>query len=331
MIGSNVWYDDIDNISDTPIIFACMTNNIELTRSCIERGDDINQTDKHDVPAVQVAATWGSDLVLQYLIDNNAIIDNPLSLLLAINMGVSSPHVINNRSRSASIIEQIITSYPNLDLNQPINASHRYNLLSSAAMSDYTNSVKVLLKHGAHPQCIQTWHSNPLMFATSNANPVIVRDLLWHGADANFQYDQLHPIMWCITNIATYAFPRPMRMSIQFSGYLGLQSKVIPGANLTCFILLITNGARYKPDNMLIKHIEQHNELKDHKHYAIMSSQEQQEYYANLFTRIKERWWVRKVIRSNWYDRAMQKVYKPGVGAGYFSAMSNIDNLLQNT
>ena len=84
-------------------------------------------------------------------------------------------------------------------------------------------------------------------------------------------------------------------------------------------------------DNMLIKHIEQHSEIKDHKHYIMMSSQEQQEYYANLFTRIKERWWVRKVIRSNWYDRAMQKAYEPGIGAGYFSAMSDIDNLLKNT
>lgn len=311
------------------LLHACMTNNIELANSRISRGDDVDQTDQYGAPAILVAATWGSDLVLECLLDNNAIIDEPLSLILAINMGVSSPYVANNRTRSAKSIERILTKYPGIDLNQTVNTSHHYNLLSAAAMSDYTNSVHVLLKYGANPNTSSAWHNNPLMFATSNANPVIVRELLIYGANPNIECDQLHPIMCCLTNIATYAFPRPMRMSTRFSGYLGLQAKVSPSLNLECFLILIIHGSRYKCNNELTWHIEQHVELKNHKHYKIMSSHNTQEYYAELFNRIKTRWWVRKIILSSWYERAIQKVYAPGKGVGYFSTMHDIDNLLQ--
>ena len=313
------------------LLHACMTNNIELARSRISCGDDINQKDQYDPPAIMIAATWGSDLVLDYLLDNNAIIDEPISLMIAINMGVPSPHIANNRTRSAMTIERILTTYPNIDLNKTVNVSHHYNLLSAAAMSDYTNSVHTLLKHGANPNASSPWHNNPLMFATSNANPMIVRELLLHDANPNVEFDQLHPIMCCLTNISTYAFTRPMRISTKFSGYLGLQAKVNPSLNLACFLILITHGSRYKCSNELVWHIEQHIEIKNHMHYKIMSSCTAQEYYADLFNRIKTRWWVRKIIHSAWYERAIKKVYEPGHGVGYFSTMNDIDNLLQTT
>lgn len=304
-----------------------MVNNIAVAKQCIEDGEDPNIKDRNGASAIEVAASWSSELILEYLLDLNVDIEHPAKLIHCINMGLSTTK--HGRYKSGNPLKRILERFPTTDLNKSFNEYHRYNIIGSAAINDYTEGVRILLEHGASPNVTNPPQCNPLIFSVSNSNPEIVQQLLVYGADPNATMRTNHPILSCITNISYYAFKKPLHLTNLF-GMRPLIADAAPETNLECFILLVTHGSRYTPDNNIIEYMERHEDLFKHAHYKLFKTTESQEHVAKLFVTIKQRWWVRKIILSGWYRRSMMRLYAPYTGNGYHSTMNDIGNLLQN-
>jgi len=310
---------------------ACMMDDVSRLDWFGPESFDVNTKDLHGTSAIELAASWGSHRVFEKLFENpNCIIEKPRHLLHALNMGAGCKP--NSRTMSSVCVEKVLKRFPNVVLNGRLSEYNLYTILGSAITSDYTESVKVLLDAKADPNPSESRSGipSPLTMACANSNPLIVKLLLLHGATVGeYRKENVvkpkHAINVCLSNISLYAFGRPLQLpSFTYPG--GLSKYVTENSNLECFILLVQNNGIYDMDERLENYDDSHEELLTHPHYKLFASVENQKRIGKLFRTMKARWWVRKVIRSEWYERAIQKCYKPGVGAGFFSTLSSFLN-----
>ena len=145
----------------------------------------------------------------------------------------------------------------------------------------------------------------------------MLKELLNNGGSANAMQDHTHPIQCCINNIIFYTNSTPAHLNLNRTSPYRSNNDVKSACNMACFIELICNGARYNIDDEYVAYTSRNKALYEHKHFSIFSSISKQDYYNNLFNKIKQRWWVTKIFRSKWYENSMKTVYKPVVGKGY--------------
>ena len=78
-------YSHISEFTSTsPLIYACMINNIALAKRCIDDGEDPNTKDTNGASAIEIAASWSSELILNYLLDLYVKVEQPAKLIYCI-------------------------------------------------------------------------------------------------------------------------------------------------------------------------------------------------------------------------------------------------------
>jgi ankyrin repeat protein len=156
--------------------------NAEIIPVLLEHGADVTaRDDTHSMP-LHLAASRGSPDIVQLLIkhdaDVNALDGNlktPLHLLLLAQVSVKTEGFL--LQRRTNVKEQ----------NDKGNSKHGRRRLSTntETMPVNTETIQVLLEHGADVTARDETHTTPLHLAASIESPEIVRLLIQHGADIN--------------------------------------------------------------------------------------------------------------------------------------------------
>ena len=99
--------------------------------------------------------------------------------------------------------------------NSPVN---NVNLIGAVKLND-VSMVKMLLDSGSNPNLLDTCKRSPLFYAIMNGNTLIVRTLLEHGGNANWQsWDYREGcLLFCAVNNSHIEI---FRLLMQFGGVI---------------------------------------------------------------------------------------------------------------
>lgn len=194
------------NQGSTPLFDACFSNNLNIIKSIVEHGADVNQPNIYDVTPLHLAAGYCEPAVVDYLLAQGAMLkaesrqgENALiwavirqnfdvaDRLFELGLNINDPnaegrtimHRMWNMTPEAldyAIAHEADIHFKALDGNQPIHA---------AAWTGRADIVQKLLEAGADPNALSGDGRTPLLNAASSDSLAVVELLLNFGADVN--------------------------------------------------------------------------------------------------------------------------------------------------
>lgn len=100
------------------------------------------------------------------------------------------------RNNNVSYVQHYLEKGGEVDLTKDIPASdgkvHDYTLLMEAANHGSIEVAIVLLKHKANVNAVTSFNTTPLIYAARGGNPALIKLLIDHGADIN--WDESAPL-----------------------------------------------------------------------------------------------------------------------------------------
>lgn len=166
---------------NTPLMLACINDNLELVKFLIESGEELNRENSSGENAVYISAA-GRKEILQLLLKNGA---SSKCKKPALAQAVTKNGLGN--------IELLLKAGVNVD---EVNYEG-YTALMHAINNDNSEAAEFLINHGANVnlQTRDTSQYNALYLAVSRKNKEIVSQLIKAGADVNLSCYFGNPIM----------------------------------------------------------------------------------------------------------------------------------------
>ncbi len=159
--------------SNSPMISAVRSRYIETVKLLIDRGYDVNAMDSSERTALQYAAYYSREDIIDLLTKNGAkILNGYTGLCIAVIK--HDMEKVKHYSKERTTI--------NWSENEAQSALHK------AIRTNQTEVVKVLLEAGAHAESRDHDGGSPLSHAVAEQNPEIIKLLIDAGANANYQH-----------------------------------------------------------------------------------------------------------------------------------------------
>ncbi|KAJ8059471.1 hypothetical protein OCU04_011132 [Sclerotinia nivalis] len=159
---------------ETLLTNAAKLGNVIIAKFLLERGIDVNHTNRNNKTPLQRALSNGHTEIVKLLLENGAdinCINNDSNILL--QEALSNEHM--------DIVKLL------LENGADINYANNYNNTSllNAASNRHTKIVKLLLENGADINYTNNYGNTPLLEAATHGHMEIVKLLLENGADVN--------------------------------------------------------------------------------------------------------------------------------------------------
>ena len=184
-----------DKCWDTPRLFttienlhfACRHGLTEAVRLLIAKGANLEQRNSADLTPLQIAVFRGHLDIVQMLVTEGADVEctdkNGSTLLLwACEIG---------QNEAAKIL---------LEGRAVVNYSNGSSPLQQAAQSGYLDFCRLLLSHGADPDCKNVKGDTVLLWASQLGHTDLVDVFLEGGADIEFRNNSGTPLQWACVN-----------------------------------------------------------------------------------------------------------------------------------
>lgn len=220
------------------LLQAARTNDLVLAQSALSSGADANIKNDEGTPTVVVAAAYGSDRVLNLLLDKDAQVNatsafgNTAAMLAAFNDNASSLTMLarhganlfarNSYTWTASEVAEKLGNIKSLkalldsgasvfdEYISPSNEMGGATLILEAVVQQNLPMVTMLLAHHPNLETMGTWggtgrHFTPLMWAAANGLNQIAATLLTAGANPNTATPQSNRTAYDYASDSTYA------------------------------------------------------------------------------------------------------------------------------
>jgi len=164
----------------TALIFAMP--NLEIVMYLVEHGADVNKADNNGITPLMYASMKGYYDIVEYLIENNAIIDFKSKYYgNAINMSVD-----DNNWRIYDYLEKFDT------VDKSINKITKYELLTDESLIGNLDMVKNYINKGYNINEVDNYGNTALMKASYNGHIEVVKYLVECGADIDIVNNDLY-------------------------------------------------------------------------------------------------------------------------------------------
>ncbi len=170
-------------MDETALIIAARKGNLDIARTLLKAGADINARTKYDDTALTAATYFCHPNVAKFLIEQGADVN-------AKNAGYGSTPLMNaSECNDLEIVKSLIKKGAKVNEQNKCDESS----LMAAALKGYSDIVQALLAAGADPNLVfNAKNANmagrtALMAATHNKHKDIVALLLASGADPNIK------------------------------------------------------------------------------------------------------------------------------------------------
>ena len=160
-------------MTQTPLIFAATSGNIDVVQALLHAGADVNEVENDSWSAILVAAFKNFEDIAIMLIDNGA---NPFVESV---QGISAAFIAQEREQKR-VLEAIERWQEHRKFVDSLNTR-----LLDAALSVDVDAVSQLLAAGADPSYVNSAGYSPLIGASRSGCLGCVRLLLQAGADVN--------------------------------------------------------------------------------------------------------------------------------------------------
>ena len=160
---------------DSPVADAAMRRDMELVRSLLDQGADVNGAQGDGMTALHWAAEHGNAATARLLFNAGA------NLGAVTRLGGYTPLHLAARTGSAEVVEALLGAGAD---PRAATTTGGATGLHFAAAAGSREAVKALLDHGADPDARgSAWGQTPLMFAAAGGRAGAIRALMDGGAD----------------------------------------------------------------------------------------------------------------------------------------------------
>ena len=157
--------------SYTPLTYVCRTGQVELAKSLIEMGADVNKPDRHGCTPLTSAVATSSEDIVKLLILHGADVD----LCPRHDIPPIAGAVYRN---SMEIVNMLVKSGADVDQRRPLTQT----ALEIAIIADNLDMVKRLVAAGADVNNCDYYHTSPLHKAFYHASRDVFEFLRSVGA-----------------------------------------------------------------------------------------------------------------------------------------------------
>ncbi len=203
-LSSDVLNGITNTHSATPLTFAVECRRLNVVRTLLEKGAQVDRADLTGRTALFIACAQNTEDMVQALLEHKA---NPNKLSpaesVAEELDILTPHASTSclgvaiKNHNMKIVKQL------LDAGAAVNFSHRGSYLDLCVNQDNVGLVKLLCEHGCDVNAKPAEGSDtPLFQAVRGTNISSARILLEHGANPNYVTEQGNTL-----NVAAASFP----------------------------------------------------------------------------------------------------------------------------
>lgn len=167
--------DSVDYYGNTPLIHACMYNNIGVAKALLAKGANIEAIDSAEYTVLMKACRLNNDTVVKMLLVHGA----------SVNAGRLAPLLLACENRNMHIVELLLAANADVEVVD----ESGYTPLIVACKKGTLSIVDMLLRANAQLSVANLDSFTPLMLASANGYANIVERLLEAKAkaDANTQ------------------------------------------------------------------------------------------------------------------------------------------------
>ncbi len=160
---------------DSPVADAAMRGDLDLVRSLIDQGADVNGAQGDGMTALHWAAENGSAATAELLVNAGA---NPGAVT---RLGGYTPMHLAAKAGSAEVVRAFLDAGADPRAATSTGGATALHFAAAAGSGD---AVKALIDHGADPDARgSAWGQTPLMFAAAIGRVGAIRALMDGGAD----------------------------------------------------------------------------------------------------------------------------------------------------
>jgi uncharacterized protein len=161
--------------SERALLDAARTGDVEVVRSLLASGVDVNHAAGDGMTALHWAAERGDVEIVELLVGAGASVDP------GTRIGHYTPLHLAGRSGSAAVVRILLEAGADLPARSTNSGATPVHL---AAAAGNPAAVAALLDYGADPDAREgAWDQTPLVFAAANDRAEVIRVLLERGAD----------------------------------------------------------------------------------------------------------------------------------------------------
>ena len=234
-----------DILRNTPLIYACEYNAMDIVKLLVESGCDIHQQNINGYSAVDIACINGYTPLFLYLVDCGASLKrhDPLEkkslLIMACQFG------------ALEMVEYLLNKYSEFYItnkNIDVIDSRKRTALMYACQRGHYDIVNCLIQHKANINIVSQYSGNALGYACEVGNSQIVKLLLDSGSDIDIpgKFGETEFIKGCKSNfmaLVKYLIEYKADINIQDRrGYTGLM-RACENKNLEMILFLVEQGA----------------------------------------------------------------------------------------
>ncbi|KAG4087429.1 ankyrin repeat-containing domain protein [Neocallimastix lanati (nom. inval.)] len=206
---NKIYIDDLDNNGNTALVYAVKYGNIELVKTMVKYGANINVKSNNGKPILIIAVKNNNIEIVRYLIkcgidlnnvDNNG--DSALSIAIRCELLEISKILIDNGaninikdgSSNTLLLTSLLTNNEELysyllnkcnDLN--IKNYDDKTVLNIFTEKEDLNKVKLIIYYGADINSVDIYGNTPLLIAINKKNDQLINYLIDYGADINIR------------------------------------------------------------------------------------------------------------------------------------------------